>query len=125
MGTGGSERLHYNYNRKNPMSIYQDIENLIESLEFTDSTHEVDSFARDTARRLREILVEHPDPHPDGSRMVRIEGHQLETVLNEIQERLKHGKIYLLRVDQRGDQVAFKFNEGSWSPGLGTHQPPY
>ena len=105
------------------MSIYQDIESLIDSLESTDSTHEVDSFARHTAERLRVILHEN---RGDGSRMVRIEGRQLKLLMDTFDNaRMGVGEIRLLRLDQRGDSVAFKINEGTWSPGLGTHQAPY
>jgi hypothetical protein len=55
-----------------------------------------------------------------GTTMVRIEGHDLKSL-----RVMLSGGAYLLRVDQRGDSVAFKVNEGTWTHGMGTAQAPY
>lgn len=58
-----------------------------------------------------------------GTNMVRIEGADLKMLRDMLNSRER--KAYLLRVDQRGDTVAFKVNEGCWTHGLGTAQPSY
>jgi hypothetical protein len=59
-----------------------------------------------------------------GTTMVRIEDHDLKTLRTMLSG--KGGtQPYLLRVDQRGDSVAFKVNEGTWTHGMGTAQAPY
>jgi hypothetical protein len=61
----------------------------------------------------------------DGSKMVRIEGGDLELLRIMLSGSGGHRKPYLLRVDQRGNTVAFKVNESIWTHGMGKHQPPY
>lgn len=102
------------------MSLRQDLDNLIDSLESTDSTHDVDSFARDLAKRLRTMLDENP-PDP---RMIRIEGQQLVSLQNMLSQ-ARTDPAYLLRIEWRGDNAAFKVNGGAWTPGYGVEQPPY
>ena len=60
-----------------------------------------------------------------GTSMVRIEGHDLESLRNMLGSNATGRKPYLLRVDQRSDAIAFKVNEGCWSHGMGKPQPAY
>jgi hypothetical protein len=70
------------------------------------------------------VTVVLPEQNSAGTRMVRIEDHDLKTLRTMLSG--KGGtQPYLLRVDQRGDSVAFKVNEGTWTHGMGTAQAPY
>lgn len=60
-----------------------------------------------------------------GTRMVRIEGHDLESLRAMLCSKGTGLKPYLLRVDQRSDSVAFKVNEQTWSHGMGKAQGAY
>lgn len=60
-----------------------------------------------------------------GTNMVRIEGHDLEVLREMLSTKATGLKPYLLRIDQRGDTIAFKVNEGCWTHGMGKPQPPY
>jgi len=60
-----------------------------------------------------------------GTAMVRIEGNDLELLRKMLTSKGTGLKPYLLRVDQRGESVAFKVNEQVWTHGMGKPQPPY
>ena len=53
--------------------------------------------------------------------MVRIEGKDLELLLKMLDRK----DIRYVRFSWRGDAMAVKVNEGSWTHGLGRMQPPY
>ncbi len=57
--------------------------------------------------------------------MLRIEGSDLETVRAMLNGEHTQSVPYLLRVDLRGDSVAFKVNEGAWTHSMGKPQSPY
>lgn len=104
------------------MGLRTEIEALIFWLENTDSTIDIDRASRATAQELREILAENPPPT---TTIVRIEGSALAQLQQMLNPDPKKRTVHLLRVDQRGDSVAFKVNEGIWSPSLGSPQEPY
>lgn len=76
------------------------------------------------ARLLREDGST-PYTNSAGTSMVRIEGHDLKSLQTMLCSKETGRKPYLLRVDQRGDTVAFKVNESTWTHGMGKPQAAY